>query len=85
MYNKLIILFACILFLLKIYENKVVKNNIDGMLNKLILILLVFFVTFENFPLGLILMIILMEILYNNSYNNEKFQCVFQIKDNREP
>ena len=37
MYNKLIILFACILFLLKIYENKVVKNNIDGMLNKLIL------------------------------------------------
>lgn len=85
MYNILIVLFACLLFLLKIYENKKVKENSDGILNKLILILIVFFITFENFTLGLILMIILMEVLYNDSYNNEKFQCIFHNNDDREP
>lgn len=85
MYNNLIITFAIMLFLLKIYENKIVQNNVDGMLNKLILILIVFFITFENFILGLILLIILMEVLFHDSFNNENFQCKFHTIDDRDP
>ena len=80
----LLIAFLSLIFSFKLLENKYTKLLISGILSKLLLLLILFFTTFENYTLGLIGMIILLELIYLDSVNNESFQCKFYV-DNREP
>jgi hypothetical protein len=73
-----------LIFSFKLLENKYSKLLISGIFNKLLLFLILFFATFENYIIGLLGMIILLELIYSDNINNESFQCKFY-EDNREP
>ena len=84
MYNSFIIFILILIFSLKLLKNKYTHLLVSGNINKLLLFLILFFITLENYSIGLILMIIILELIYQDSYNNEEFQCKFY-KDDREP
>ena len=68
----------------KIYNHKIVTIANSGILNKVCIFLIIFFITFENYIIGLLLMLIYFDILTNDNYN-ENFGCKFINEDDREP
>ena len=75
-----------VIFSTKIYDSPITYIASNGIMNKLCLLLILFIVSFENYLLGILLMIILLDIIIKDTYNNEHFQCKFHhINNDREP
>ena len=78
--------YLLIIVLTCIYSSKThlqFKNLSDGLFNKLLLLLILFLTSFENFSISLILMLIIFESFIDDGMNNEYFQSRFH--NDRDP
>jgi len=57
--------------------HKNVKYLTSGIINKFLIILLAIFISFENFIIGILLLILIFNLIIVDIHHNEKFRCKY--------
>lgn len=79
MIKNIVILILILVSSLKAKQllNKEIRYLTSGLINKFLIILITIFISFENYIVGILLIVIISNLFIIDLHHNEKFRCKY--------